>query len=93
MTFKNVLKGCVSRYDINRITVIDGHSILFNGFLAKFTYDCDINMKSYRDNLLSKPVEAKTINGDTLFIFLEQPKETPPEDFEPIAHLILNKDY
>lgn len=73
MKCKNVISGCLSRYDISEITIIDGYRVLYSGAIENFCEKCDPLMIDFRDGILKRNVTEKTIlGGRKLFLFLEQ---------------------
>lgn len=73
MKCKKVIDGCLQRYDISEITIIDGYKILYSGAFNYFYKDCDGSMYMYRNDILKRNVVEKSIlNNRKLFLFLEQ---------------------
>lgn len=73
MKCKKVIDGCLSRYDILEVTIIDGFKVLYSGAFDAFYKNCDISMYVYRNDILKRNVAEKTILGNRkLFLFLEQ---------------------
>lgn len=73
MKCKKVIDGCLQRYDISEVTIIDGYSVLYSGSLDCFLQNCDISMYSYRNDILKRNVTEKSIlNNRKLFLFLDQ---------------------
>ena len=69
---KNVIKVCLGKYEINEITIICGHKVLYSGSYIMFNNNCDIKMFMYRNILLEQRVLAKDILHNKLFIFLTE---------------------
>ena len=70
---KNVIKGCMGRYDIEEITIISGYTPLYSGSFSGFYSNCDIQMVTYRNQLLEKEViEKSVLNNRKLFLFIEK---------------------
>lgn len=71
MKCKKVIDGCRQKYDIEEITILEGHRVHYSGSFDKFYTICDVDMLLYRDQLLKREVEAKTVfNHRKLFLFL-----------------------
>ena len=71
MRCKKVIDGCRQKYCIEEITILEGHKIHYSGPFDKFYTNCDVAMILYRNQLLKREVEAKTVfNSWKLFIFL-----------------------
>ena len=77
MRCKKVIDGCRQKYCIEEITILDGHKVHYSGSFDKFYANCDVDMILYRNQLLKREVEAKTVfNGRKLFIFLAADEST-----------------
>lgn len=76
-----VIRGCMAHHQIEEITILDGHRVLFSGSFAAFYTDCDISMLTYRKQILNAPIEAKTVHHEKLFIFLA-PQEQEDSEIE-----------
>lgn len=73
MKCKNVISGCLSKYDISEITIIDGYRVLYSGDIESFFQKCDLLMIDFRNEILKRNVIEKTILGNKkLFLFLKQ---------------------
>lgn len=71
MKCKKVIDGCRQKYCIEEITILEGHKVHYSGSFDKFYTNCDVDMILYRDQLLKREVETKTVfNFRKLFIFL-----------------------
>ena len=86
MNNKKSINGLRNYYGIEEITVIDGHRILFSGKIERFMEDCNPDMIPFRNEILKRTIEEKTVFNSKLFVFLEQPPEINDEDYEPITH-------
>lgn len=76
MECKKVINGCLQKYDISDITIIDGYDILYSGSFDCFYKNCDISMYRYRNDILMRNVYQKRILGGTkLFLFLSKQAE------------------
>ncbi|MEE1154814.1 MAG: hypothetical protein UH241_06630 [Acutalibacteraceae bacterium] len=74
---KNVIRACKGKYNVEELTIIDGHKILFSGQIEKFEAQCEASMILWRNELLKREVEDKNVfgvGGAKLFVFLT-PKE------------------
>lgn len=73
MQCKKIIDGCLQRYDVSEITIIDGYKVLYSGSFNHFYKDCDVNTYQYRNNILKRIViEKQIINNRKLFLFLKQ---------------------
>ncbi len=76
MNCKKVIDGCVHKYDISEVTIIDGYNVLYSGSFNRFYAECDISMHKYRNDIIMRNVAEKAmLNNSKLFLFLEQAAE------------------
>lgn len=76
MRCDKVIKGCMTQYAIEEITIIEGHKIHFSGSYDAFFKNFDINMVTFRNALLKREVSEKVVfNFRKLFIFLKPENE------------------
>ena len=81
MRCDKVIKGCMAQYEIEEITIIEGHQVHFSGSHEAFLQNCDISMVMFRDALLKREVSEKTVlNSHKLFIFLAPQAENKKEN-------------
>lgn len=73
MKCKKVIDGCLQKYDIQEITILEGQKVHYSGSRDGFWECCHVDMVLFRNQLLKREVAGKTVfNGRKLFIFLAE---------------------
>lgn len=73
VTVKRAISDTMRRETIEEITILEGQRVHYSGLFEKLTSGCDPDMIIYRDALLKRVVESKTLfNHRKLFIFIKE---------------------
>jgi hypothetical protein len=77
---KNVIKGCMSKYDIDEITFFVGEDIKFSGSYERFMqtsqYDQSPELFEMRNQMLnSECLKSQVFNGHKLYLLLPENKK------------------
>lgn len=73
MICKNVINGYMKQYGIEEVTIIDGHQVLYSGLFENFWKGCDPEMIVYRNQILKRECQDKTVLGNRkLFLFIKE---------------------